>query len=122
MAARRGLADSTSTSSTASGVPPREKEEEGKEEEEVDATDEEAAKRAALLKRYGDRTPPSGPVAVKTTTAGGFDVDKSASAEVNHNEIWGDCKSSAGAGANHALEVRFVLFQPRHTQNQLVVG
>lgn len=67
----------------------------------MDATDEAAAKRAALLKRYGDRTPPAGPVAVKGTTtraAGGFDVEKSVAAEVNHNEMWGDCKSSSGSG------------------------
>lgn len=102
MTARRGLTDSTSASSTATGVPSREEEEleEGEGEEgEVEAVDEAAAKRAALLKRYGDRTPPAGPVAVKATTAragatGGFDVEKSVAAEVNHNEIWGDCKSS----------------------------
>lgn len=72
-------------------------------EEGEEALDEAAAKRAALLKRYGDRTPPSGPIAVKvdpakTKTANpsrGFDVEKAAAGEVNHNEIWGDCECAA---------------------------
>ncbi|CAB1116159.1 unnamed protein product [Ectocarpus sp. CCAP 1310/34] len=63
-----------------------------------EALDEAAAKRAALLKRYGDRTPPSGPIPVKVDPAKaktanpsrGFDVEKAAAGEVNHNEIWGD--------------------------------
>ncbi|CAN0534357.1 unnamed protein product, partial [Ectocarpus sp. 12 AP-2014] len=63
-----------------------------------EAVDEAAAKRAALLKRYGDRTPPSGPIPVKVDPAKaktanpsrGFDVEKAAAGEVNHNEIWGD--------------------------------
>lgn len=101
-AARRGLADSNNcTSSAAAGGPPAEEDdgENGEGEEEDDAADAAAAKRRSeLLKRYGDRTPPSGPIAVKPTTAraaGGFDVEKSAAAEVNHNEIWGDCESGA---------------------------
>ncbi|CBN75216.1 expressed unknown protein [Ectocarpus siliculosus] len=67
-------------------------------EEDEEALGEAAAKRAALLKRYGDRTPPSGPIAVKVDPAKaetgnssrGFDVEKAAAGEVNHNEIWGD--------------------------------
>lgn len=69
------------------------------EEGEEQAVDEAAARRAALLKRYGDRTPPSGPIAVKskkTNEAGGFDVEKAAAGEVNHNEIWGDCECAVG--------------------------
>lgn len=62
--------------------------------------DEAAARRAELLKRYGDRTPPPGPKAVKAepgkgdaaAATGGFDVEKAAASEVNHNEIWGDCE------------------------------
>lgn len=94
-AIRSGLA----TAPTAEGATA-----EGKGGEEDEIQGEAAAKRAALLKRYGDRTPPSGPIAVKVdpakaktanTSRGGFDVEKAAASEVNHNEIWGDCECAA---------------------------
>lgn len=120
-AARRGLAtdnNHTTTTTTTTTTPPSaapptkagvsSKNEEAEEEEQEggqDASiqDEAAAKRALLLKRYGDRTQPSGPIPVKAASpdnakagvgkAAGFDVEKAVESEVNHNEIWGDCKS-----------------------------
>lgn len=53
--------------------------------------DEAGARRASLLKRYGDRTATSGPVAVKMDAAAA-DAEKMANDEANHNEIWGDCE------------------------------
>ena len=53
--------------------------------------DEASARRAALLKRYGDRTASSGPVAVKVDPAA-EDARKTAGDEADHNEIWGDCE------------------------------
>lgn len=53
--------------------------------------DEATAKRTALLKRYGDRTASSGPIAVKVDPAAA-DAQKAAGDEADHNEIWGDCE------------------------------
>ena len=58
---------------------------------EAPVVDEASARRAALLKRYGDRTAPSGPIAVKVDPAA-EDARKSAGDEADHNEIWGDCE------------------------------
>ena len=63
------------------------------------ADDVAARRRAELLKRYGDRSTSSGPIAVKKDDCAGeaakysaADAKKSAADEADHNKIWGDCE------------------------------